>query len=107
MKDILRELRVTRGLSQTQLAAKLDISRSAYSMYESGARLPSVATLMTMAEVLSVSIDYLLGLTAHPDRTGCYSGHEIQVLRQLRGLDERSLELLAHLAGCEAGRHMK
>lgn len=101
MKDVLRELRIMRGLSQTQLAGKIDISRSAYSMYETGARLPSVATLMTMSDVLNVSIDYLLGLTAHPDRTDCYSGHEMQVLRQLRGLDERTLELLSHLARCE------
>ena len=39
-KDILRELRTQKGLSQDELAEKLDVSRQSVSKWESGKALP-------------------------------------------------------------------
>ena len=48
------------GLSQEQLATKLGVSRSAVAKWESGKGLPDVSNLKVIAQLLDVSIDYLL-----------------------------------------------
>ena len=53
-------LRRRAGLSQAELARRLQISASAMGMYEQGRREPSVDTLVAMARELQVSTDYLL-----------------------------------------------
>ena len=57
----LRELRQNKGLSQSQLADALDISKSAISMYELGKREPDLEILETIADYFNVDINYLLG----------------------------------------------
>ena len=53
-------LRRRAGLSQAELAQRLQISASAMGMYEQGRREPSVDTLVAMARELQVSTDFLL-----------------------------------------------
>lgn len=53
-------LRRKQGMSQAQLARKLHISASAEGKYEQGRRLPSVETLVLMANIFNVSLDYLI-----------------------------------------------
>lgn len=57
------ELERTRlGLSQIQLAKKLNLSSSAsISQYEKGDRVPSDDIKLKMAEIFNCSLDYLLG----------------------------------------------
>ena len=57
----LRELRQNKGLSQSQLAYALNISKSAISMYELGKREPDLETLECMADYFNVDINYLVG----------------------------------------------
>lgn len=53
-------LRRKEGMSQAQLAARLQISASAIGMYEQGRREPSADTLVALAREFGVSTDYLL-----------------------------------------------
>ncbi len=53
-------LRCQAGLSQSELAARLQISPSAVGMYEQGRREPSLETLVRIGDVFGVSMDYLL-----------------------------------------------
>ena len=53
-------LRRRAGISQAELAQRLQISASAMGMYEQGRREPSVDTLVAMAEEFQVSLDFLL-----------------------------------------------
>ena len=53
-------LRRETGLSQAQLAQKLQVSPSALGMYEQGRREPSMETVVAMARVFGVTTDYLL-----------------------------------------------
>lgn len=53
-------LRRRAGLSQAELAERLQISASAMGMYEQGRREPSVDTLVALARELDVSTDFLL-----------------------------------------------
>lgn len=58
-------LRKRSGLTQAELAKKLNITPSALGNYEQGRRLPCVETLIAMAELFDVSLDYLLTGTEH------------------------------------------
>lgn len=59
----LKELRENKGLSQKQLANKLDVSQSTVGMWESKKREPNFSTTEKIANFFGVSIDYLLDNT--------------------------------------------
>lgn len=56
----LLELRQERNLTQKELCAKLNISRTNYSYFENGRRVPDVDTLLLIAEFYGVSLDELV-----------------------------------------------
>jgi transcriptional regulator with XRE-family HTH domain len=57
----IKEARKQCGLTQEQLAEKMLVSRSAIAKWESDKGLPDVQNLKTLARLLNVSVDYLLG----------------------------------------------
>lgn len=60
--NILKSLRVEKGLKQEELAEKFGISRAAISYWESGITTPSIETLYELAKFYNVSVDYLVGI---------------------------------------------
>lgn len=64
-KDILcirlLKLRKQHGMSQQQVADKINVSRSSYSQYELGIKQPTIQTLKLIADLYKCSIDYLVG----------------------------------------------
>ena len=58
----IRNLRRQSNLTQSQLAARLGLTKSVISAYENDLRLPSYDTLITIARIFKVSTDYLLGV---------------------------------------------
>ena len=61
-------LRRKAGLSQAELASRLQISASAMGMYEQGRREPSAQMLVTLAKALGVTTDYLLTGTSNGEQ---------------------------------------
>lgn len=59
--SILKNLRISRGITQVELAAKLGISRSTVGMYETGGREPDFETMEAIADIFNVDMDYLMG----------------------------------------------
>ena len=57
----LIDLRKKRGLSQAQAAEEIGVAPRAYQNYEYGKAEPKLSTLLRMAEVYGVSLDYLTG----------------------------------------------
>lgn len=53
----LKELRVAEGLTQQELADKLNISRVNYTRYETNAVRPDYETLVLIANFYGVSLD--------------------------------------------------
>ena len=49
------------GLTQAELADKVNVSQKSISKYERGDRQPNFETITKLANVFGVSIDYLLG----------------------------------------------
>ena len=64
--DKLKLLRKGKALSQSELALKLGISKSAVSMYEQGKREPDFEILKRIADTFQVNSDYLLGRNPSP-----------------------------------------
>ncbi len=61
-KDILKELRKERGLTQQQLAEQLKLSVSIISKWENGKHQPTVDDLKILVNFFNVSAGYLIGL---------------------------------------------
>lgn len=59
--ETLKELRKREDLTQEELANKLEISKSAISMYENGNRTPDFETLEMFADFFNVNLSYLIG----------------------------------------------
>ncbi len=64
LSENIRFYRKQAGLSQEQLAEKLDISRQAVAKWESGQSAPSTENLLRLCEILNVSLESLI--TAEP-----------------------------------------
>ena len=62
----IRDLRIDRGLTQTQVAAVLHVSQNTYSQYEIGTSRYPLDVVVQLAEDYGVSVDYLVGLTDEP-----------------------------------------
>ena len=57
--DKILMLRKKEGMSQEQLAEKLNVSRQAISRWESGSALPAANNIRQLSKVFAVSADYL------------------------------------------------
>ena len=57
----LKDLRKQAGLTQVDVAGKLGISQQAYASWERGAKKPTQENLVKIAQILNVSVDYLVG----------------------------------------------
>ena len=64
----LKASRETRGMSAPDVAGAIGVSPSVFSGWERGAGAPQLASLARLCSLLSVSADYLLGLTDDPQR---------------------------------------
>ena len=80
----LRELRTARGWTQAQLSARLGVTKSVVSAYETAMRYPSYDILIRIAALFGVSSDYLLGNEAAQtlDVTGLSDEH-VELVRKL------------------------
>ena len=82
----IKTLRTLNGLTQNELAEKLNISTQAISKWESGRALPSVEFLPNIADVFECSIDTL------------FSDYEIEVYKKFKPLSDK--EMVDFLATC-------
>lgn len=60
----IRALREQANMTQSELSKKLGITRSSVNAWEMGISVPSTQYLLRLAEIFSVSTDYLLGRPA-------------------------------------------
>lgn len=62
----LKELRVLKGWNQEYVAKEANTTRVSISRYETGIREPDYETLLNLAHLYNVSVDYILGNTDNP-----------------------------------------
>ena len=61
--DVIKSLRLERGLTQKDLGQKTGVSELSIRCWENGTKNPSVGALLTLSEVFKVPTDYLLGIS--------------------------------------------
>lgn len=62
----IAELRKKHGMTQLELAEKLNYSDKAVSKWERGESLPDIAVIKTMADLFGVTVDYLITAEHEP-----------------------------------------
>lgn len=84
ISDKIRELREQAGYSQTQLAKKLDVTRSSVNAWEMGLSSPTTQYIVAMAKLFHVSADYILGLQSEKSISlDGYTQREITMIMDL------------------------
>lgn len=58
--DRIKTLREQKGLTQTELARLLGITRSSVNAWEMGISIPSTQYIVELAQIFRISTDYLL-----------------------------------------------
>lgn len=57
----LKELRLKKGLTQTELGEKVGVKQNTFTNWEKDKREPSFENLIKLADLLEVSLDWLFG----------------------------------------------
>lgn len=75
--NIMKDLRIQRGMTQKELAKLLNVSQSAVYYWESGKREPNLDMLFKISDIFNIGVDDLIGL---PDTIPDLSEKEIERL---------------------------
>lgn len=82
-KKRLKLAREDRKLSQAKLADMAKVPASSISHFERGSRLPSYYTIISLAQCLKVTADYLLGLDNVRDETRFTKQEFLKMIEEL------------------------
>ena len=92
ISEKIKDLREQAGFSQSQLAKKLDVTRSSVNAWEMGLSTPTTQYIVAMTKLFHVSADYILGIEAD------------QAI-SLRGYTEEEVALVLNLLRYFDGQH--
>ena len=67
LRENLRNLRRRHNFTQLQISNRLNISRQAYSNYETGKRIPDIDILIRLADIYGLSLEQLIALPCTED----------------------------------------
>lgn len=68
MLERLREVRNSKGISQTELGEAVGLTQQSIYKYECTSVEPDIETLKQLSAILDVSVDYLIGNTDIPHK---------------------------------------
>ncbi len=118
----IRELRIKNGYSQEMLASLLGVTRQSVSHYESNRRIPTLSSLLRLAELFQVPVDtfvnripagsadhvrentFLVGLSADALNYTNITPLESQLLRYFRAMGDDDREQMIALAETLSGK---
>ena len=86
----LKKLRKKARLTQVDIARKLGISQQAYASWERGIKKPTQENLVKIAQILNVSVDYLVGNSE--ERTDELDNIELLFRMNSKGLTDEEKE---------------
>ena len=86
LKDNIKKARLDAGLTQIEVAEKLDVAQAQYARWENGGRNPKDETVKKLAEIFGVTFDKLQGRNDGLDDI-------VDLLRKVELTDEQKLEI--------------
>lgn len=96
--DRLKRLRIQNNLSQTEIAAKVGLTKLNISRYETRSSRPKADALKKLADALNVSSDYLLeGTETGALRTNLEDKRVLEVFRELEKLPPNDKDYIVTL----------
>lgn len=94
----LRVLRESKGYTQQQLADLVGVSQKSIQKYETTKYEPDIKTLMRLADVFEVSVDYLVGhQPLGEDPRFPITNNEFLFIEQFRGFDAKTKAFVRQL----------
>ena len=87
----LKKHRKDIGLTQVDIASRLGISQQAYASWERGVKKPTQENLVKIAQVLNVSVDYLVGNSE--DKSDELDNIELLFRMNSKGLTDEEKEI--------------
>lgn len=61
ISEKIKNLRIENKMTQQEVADRIHVSRPTYTQYELGKKRPGLETLLEIAELYKISLDYLVG----------------------------------------------
>jgi transcriptional regulator with XRE-family HTH domain len=98
----LKNLRISKGLSQQSLADKLDISQQSVYKYENEITEPNIDMLKVIADFFDVSVDYLIGYSSCAHKVEAVqetelNADELDLIQKYRSLPVSSRHIFQQL----------
>lgn len=90
--DRIKDLSKLHSLTQSDVAKRLEITRSSVNAWEMGISVPSSGCIVQLAHLFHVSADYLLGI-------------EHEMMMDISGLDSESVKILTDMVQYMRGRN--
>ncbi len=87
LSDKIKMLRENAGITQSELAKSLGLTRSAVNAWEMGLSVPSTQYVVELAKFFNVSTDFLLGM-------------EENASISIKGLTERQISAVLNVIQC-------
>lgn len=83
----IKELRQLKGVTQGEIADKLNITSQVISRYENNLREPDIQTLCALADFFGVTIDYLVEHSPAGSSDNPFTTDELELIGEYRKLD--------------------
>lgn len=100
----LKQLRLEKDVSQTELAKVLNTSQNSISNYEQGNTEPNLKSLVTLANYFNVSLDYLCERPFN-NQIGYIPEDRKELVKMILELDASDInEISALIRGYKAGK---
>ena len=101
----LKELRLEKGMRQKDVAEKIGVSPQSYNFYENWVNKPDPETLIKLADLFEVSLDYLVGraddfgniVNQSNEESFFTTPKEQDFLIKLRSLSSSTQEMILHV----------
>ncbi len=92
----IKNLRMNLKITQTQLAKNAGLTSAAISQFEAGTRKPSFDALSKLANVLNVSMDFLLGKKEEAQKETINKEY-IEMIKNIMNFSEENKQLMFEL----------
>ncbi|WGT37945.1 helix-turn-helix transcriptional regulator [Lysinibacillus sp. 1 U-2021] len=102
LKKLREENKVSnKDWTQGYVADKLNVARTSYTAYENGTKQPTLETLINIADLFDVSIDYLLGRSVQKNINDDFVKELIELIQMIpeENINESKIKLLAYTHG--------
>jgi len=103
IKDLLRDIRTAHGYTETEVAEKIGVKQGSYSQWESGRRIPKLATLAKIAAAYNLPESYFtLEIARQQSSTAAFGDTNSAIFAQIPDSLTQPLtsEQLAAVADC-------